>query len=272
MTIRDGRNLTNLRVALLDGPKAQRYVADAPSKSERPSMNEPNESDEPEEPFGFSALQESLRRHLEDAKAVYEQNINRLWAGNAGGVFAVLGALAAAKAPTGALLIAFGAFVLGLFFLALRALSSLVSQARMIRALEEANSILDVEIGRFQRPSEANDLSFSNSRTIMALLSGVTFLGGIIAFGLSFVSAIHFGWFARMRLVTFVSIAAATAGVAGTISLFAGSFAYEQLGGYADKKLVGDVSRRNKRRSILQRVGLSLILASFVLQGIATIL
>jgi hypothetical protein len=51
--------------------------------------------------------------------------------------------------------------------------------------------------------------------------------------------------------------------------LFRGSFAFESFSAWADEKYVKDVTARNRRRTLLQRIGLSLLMVSFALQGIA---
>jgi hypothetical protein len=68
-----------------------------------------------------------------------------------------------------------------------------------------------------------------------------------------------------------INLIAAILGAAGAIVLFKGSFAYESLAGYVLPG-PGDVtqaSERNKRRGWFQSIGLTLILISFVLQGLA---
>ena len=70
-----------------------------------------------------------------------------------------------------------------------------------------------------------------------------------------------------MRFGTALNLASAAAGAIGTMLLFSGSFAYEQLGGYANQALVDKVRARNKRRQTSQRIGLCLLLLSFLLQG-----
>jgi hypothetical protein len=68
-----------------------------------------------------------------------------------------------------------------------------------------------------------------------------------------------------------INLAAAVLGAVGAIVLFKGSFAYE---GFAqtygrDWEAIKAQTKRNRRRQIMQRIGLGLILASFVLQGAA---
>jgi hypothetical protein len=68
-----------------------------------------------------------------------------------------------------------------------------------------------------------------------------------------------------------LNVAAAILGSLGAIILFKWSFAFESLPFYDDR--AGTISKgfglRNRRRQAMQRVGLALILASFVVQGIA---
>ena len=64
---------------------------------------------------------------------------------------------------------------------------------------------------------------------------------------------------------------AAVLGSVGGVVLFKWSFAFESLPFYDDR--AGTISKgvglRNRRRQAMQRVGLGLILASFVVQGMA---
>jgi hypothetical protein len=68
-----------------------------------------------------------------------------------------------------------------------------------------------------------------------------------------------------------INLAAAVLGAIGAIILFKGSFAYEGFALYygRDRELLEEQSKRNRRRQIMQRIGLVLILASFVPQGAA---
>ncbi len=68
-----------------------------------------------------------------------------------------------------------------------------------------------------------------------------------------------------------LNLAATVLGAIGAAILFKWSFAFESLSVWDDR--AGTVSKpliaRNRRRQKMQRIGLALILASFVLQGIA---
>jgi hypothetical protein len=66
-----------------------------------------------------------------------------------------------------------------------------------------------------------------------------------------------------------INLAAAISGVVGTAFLFNGSFAYEMLTGWTNKKTVDDLRKRNQRRWWYQHIGLGLIFLSFFLQGVA---
>jgi hypothetical protein len=68
-----------------------------------------------------------------------------------------------------------------------------------------------------------------------------------------------------------LNVAAAILGSLGALILFKWSFAFESLPFYDDR--AGTISKpiglRNRRRQTMQRVGLALILVSFILQGVA---
>ena len=66
-----------------------------------------------------------------------------------------------------------------------------------------------------------------------------------------------------------INLTAAVAGCAGTILLYKGSFAYVQLGGWADDNLVAETRKRNRKLQFFQRLGLGLILLGFALGGVA---
>jgi hypothetical protein len=65
-----------------------------------------------------------------------------------------------------------------------------------------------------------------------------------------------------------INLLAAASGAFGTLILFRGSFAYEAPAVWADDKFIEAMKARNHRRSVLQRVGLSFLMISFVLAGI----
>jgi hypothetical protein len=68
-----------------------------------------------------------------------------------------------------------------------------------------------------------------------------------------------------------INLAAAVLGAIGAIVLFNGSFAYEGFPQYygRDWEAIKAQTARNRSRQLKQRVRLGLILASFVLQGVA---
>jgi hypothetical protein len=70
-----------------------------------------------------------------------------------------------------------------------------------------------------------------------------------------------------------INLAAAVLGAIGAIVLFNGSFVYESFSPMHSRRQRADTvkaqTERNRRRQIMQRIGLGLILASFVLQGAA---
>jgi hypothetical protein len=53
-------------------------------------------------------------------------------------------------------------------------------------------------------------------------------------------------------------------GAAGTAFLFKGSFAFETPSFWGDDQSLRDMNARNSRRFLLQRIGLALLMASFL--------
>jgi len=135
--------------------------------------------------FDRSTVDEMHRRRIDEAKKSYEQAINRLWAGNAAGMFAVLGAFATGKGQGLPILAAVCAFVLGLAALSIGAFHSLLSQAKIIRELETVDSLLDLKPSSALRPSEEAGLTFSDFQTRMGIHSASLLFAGVI-FGLCY--------------------------------------------------------------------------------------
>jgi hypothetical protein len=146
------------------------------------------EDTDPSEPSDQSIVEEARRRRLEDAKKSYEQVINRLWAGNAAGIFAVLGALETEKTRGLPIFVALCAFLLGLLSLAVGAFCSLLSHAKAIRELENVDSLLDVMVHYVRRPSDEAGLTINNLQTVMGILSAILFFIGV-GLGLFYVAA-----------------------------------------------------------------------------------
>jgi hypothetical protein len=68
-----------------------------------------------------------------------------------------------------------------------------------------------------------------------------------------------------------VGLLSAVSGAVGTLFLFFGSFAYEQPPAYMSRELVDGLVKRNKRRQLLQRIGLGFLMLSFVLAGFSVV-
>lgn len=133
---------------------------------------------EHQEPFGAHAVRKGLKRRFESAKNSYNQNLNRLWAGNSAGALAAVGALGSGSvSDTKLLLLALSTFLLGVFALGLGSFVSLIAELRGLRGWEEADSILDMKVGQFRRPSEEAGLRLS-FQNVMALGSAFTFIAG----------------------------------------------------------------------------------------------
>ncbi len=139
-----------------------------------------------------SIVEEARRRRLEDAKKAYEQATNRLWAGNAAGMFAVLGAFTTGKVQGFAIFAALCSFMLGLFLLTIGTFCSLISQARVIRELENVDSLLDMVVHRVRRPSEEAGFTFYNVQTFTSIVSAILLFVGV-GFGVYYVVQIIIG-------------------------------------------------------------------------------
>jgi hypothetical protein len=64
-----------------------------------------------------------------------------------------------------------------------------------------------------------------------------------------------------------IGLLSALAGAVGTAMLYKGSFAFEAPAAYASPEFVAAMSKRNRNRQLLQRLGLALLTLSFVLAG-----
>jgi hypothetical protein len=69
-----------------------------------------------------------------------------------------------------------------------------------------------------------------------------------------------------------VGLLSAVSGAVGTLFLFFGSFAYEQLSPYVNSKIIDDIARRNRKRQFRQRIGLGFLMLSFILAGLSVML
>jgi hypothetical protein len=127
-----------------------------------------------DEPFGRGHVATSRQQLLEEAKKSYELAINRLWAGNAAGLFAALGAFIGGKAQTLHVLDALFSFALGIVFMAVGAVWSLIAQTRILRHYENAQGLLDLPVGISRRPS----LYWRDFQTFMVFVSFMCFFTG----------------------------------------------------------------------------------------------
>jgi hypothetical protein len=64
-----------------------------------------------------------------------------------------------------------------------------------------------------------------------------------------------------MKVLDLVS---ALAGAGGTAFLYKGTFGFVALTPYSNNQMVADVNQGNKRRLLMQRIGLGLLMVSFV--------
>jgi hypothetical protein len=75
-----------------------------------------------------------------------------------------------------------------------------------------------------------------------------------------------------MTTPNIVGLLSAASGAVGTLFLFFGSFAYEQLSPYVNSKIIDDMARRNRKRQFRQRIGLGFLMLSFILAGFSVAL
>jgi len=140
--------------------------------------------DEPAEPFGASYLSDWRSRRLEEAKSSYNQILNRLWASNGAGAATTLTVVGVSMKdghlPPASFLLPLSLFLLGLLMLVVGAAIALVAEARVIRNLESAESILDLRADYIKSPSEQAGLSLSSWQTRMAVGAAVALVLGVI--------------------------------------------------------------------------------------------
>ena len=72
--------------------------------------------------------------------------------------------------------------------------------------------------------------------------------------------------------IQYLNIASAACTAMGTIVLYRGSFAFETMPHYGSLNSAKEMSDRNQKRLLLQRIGVLLILAGLVLQSIVQFL
>jgi hypothetical protein len=75
-----------------------------------------------------------------------------------------------------------------------------------------------------------------------------------------------------MTIPHIVGLLSAVSGAVGTLFLFFGSFAYEQLSPYVNSTIIDDMAGRNRKRQFRQRIGLGFLMLSFVLGGASVVL
>jgi hypothetical protein len=72
-----------------------------------------------------------------------------------------------------------------------------------------------------------------------------------------------------MNLPTLLNILAASSGMFGSVLLYKGSFSFEAPTGYMNQGLLDDIAKRNKKRKLLQRIGMIFLFIGFLFQCIA---
>jgi hypothetical protein len=137
---------------------------------------------EPEEPIGVEMVREMHQRRLEAARSQYETAINRLWAGCGGGLIGVVSIL---RHPNDLFFwLSAASFGLGILFLGVGAVLTLVSSRTVIRHLEDVHGILEVRMKYFERLSDEAGLSLSHPQTWAAFAAAGLFLLGVVFAGI----------------------------------------------------------------------------------------
>ena len=141
--------------------------------------------EEPAERFGASYLAEWRSRRLDEAKTSYDRVLNRLWVSNGASAAASLTLLASSMkgghAPHALLLLPLSLFLIGLLLLGSGDAMTLVVEARAIRDMESAESILELKVDQIKWPSQQAGLTLSDWRTRMAVCAAVALVLGVIA-------------------------------------------------------------------------------------------
>jgi hypothetical protein len=115
---------------------------------------------------------------LKRAKKSYDQMTNRLWAGNAAGALAGLGALGSGKVSGIEVSLGICMFLLGLLALGMGSAVSLAIQVLRARAWEDVESMIDLKMQHIVRPTEEAGL-VPNFQTFMVITAALTFVIGV---------------------------------------------------------------------------------------------
>jgi hypothetical protein len=132
----------------------------------------------------FERLAAVIKPRLDRATNAYSQAITSLWIGNAGAAIATLSFIGAAwhnDTFAKEFLLPLTLFILGLISMGIGSLGGLIRERRLIRNMEEANSIRDYWQSHpwdFRRRSEEAGLTLIDLRTRMACASAVLFVLG----------------------------------------------------------------------------------------------
>jgi hypothetical protein len=137
-------------------------------------------TDEPEDQFGAKLVREMHQSRLDAARSQYEASINRLWAGCGGGLIGVVTAL---RHPTDCFFwLSSGSFGLGVLFLGVGAVWTLVSARAAIRHLEDIDVFGQMRVKDLpERPSDEMGLTLSHPLTWTALAAAGLFMLGVVS-------------------------------------------------------------------------------------------
>jgi hypothetical protein len=135
-----------------------------------------------EQQRSVALVRKLLNPRLERAELAYGQAVRSLWLGNAGAALATLSFIGAAwkGAPSlRILLVPFGFFVFGLIAMGIGEVASIWKDARVIRRNQDAQHFLDMIAGDSMSPLD--HIGFNYSRTVAAIVSGISFLLGLMS-------------------------------------------------------------------------------------------
>lgn len=142
-----------------------------------------NSYEGPEEPFGASELRKGLKRRLKETKLSYNQILNKLWVSNGAGAAASLSEvnfMLKNHKPHDLFMWPLSLFMIGLMFLFIGSIITLILDSMTIKYMESVKSIIDVNLDLFRKPSKKAGLTLSDWQTVMAICAAVSLILGVI--------------------------------------------------------------------------------------------
>ncbi len=127
-------------------------------------------------------VSKSVKLRLKPVEEIYKHALTSLWLSNGSGALATMSFMSS-TAKNGKLSHQFVwpllLFVFGMICMALSTLAFLWKERQLIRAMEDARSLLDIKVRKVERPSERAGLTV-NTRNMLAFLSGLLFVAGCV--------------------------------------------------------------------------------------------